>query len=267
MKHDALHKLENNILPRRNTISDRTIDVLTAFDEEHPVMTVETLAERLGMPRSTTYRYLQSLRSSGLIEEGETSGEFRLGSLILKLAHIARKGIGLSEIALPVMRELTEQTGETSLLARLSNQHVVCIERVESPQRIRLSYERGTILPINAGAPAKVLLAYLKPDELDALLQATPLQRYTDTTITDPDILRKELVTIRAQGYTVSNGELDSWVRGVSAPILNEKEQAVASLTTASPAFRLDDATLPGMIQAVKNAASTISQRLRELEN
>jgi DNA-binding IclR family transcriptional regulator len=264
MKQDALRKLENGTAPGRNSTADRTIDVLTAFDEEHPAMTAEEISERLGMSRSTTYRYLQSLRASGLIEEGAAGGEFRLGPLILNLAHIARKGIGLSEIALPVMRELTEQTGETSLLVRLSNQHVVCIERVESPQRMRLSYERGTILPINAGGAAKVLLAYLKPDELDALLKVTPLQRYTDTTITDPDILRKDLATIRAQGYAVSNGELDFWVRGVSAPILNERGQAVASLTTASPAFRLDDAALPRMIQAVQDAANTVSQRLRE---
>lgn len=64
----------------------------------------------------------------------------------------------------------------------------------------------------------------------------------------------------------MSTGELDVGVRGVSAPILNERGQAVASLSTASPAFRLDDAALPGMIQAVQTAADTVSQRLRELE-
>lgn len=268
MKQDDFHKGENRTTPGRNAVSDRTIDVLTAFDEEHAVLTAEELAERLGMSRSTTYRYLQSLRSSGLIEEGEANGAFRLGPLIFKLARIARKGVdtGLSEIALPIMRKLTEQTEETTLLTRLFNQHVVCIEHVESPQRIRLSYERGMVLPINAGSPAKVLLAYLKPDELDALLKATPLQRFTDTTITDPDLLRKDLVTIRARGYAVSNGELDVGVRGVSAPILNEREQAVASLSTASPAFRLDESVLPRMIQAVQAAAHTISQRLRELD-
>src|SRR5262245_50911445 len=90
----------------RNSTAERAIDVLLLFDQDTPVLSAGDIAERLGMSRSTTYRYLQSLRSFDLLEEDSAHGSFRLGPRIFELARIARRGLGLSEIALPVMQDL-----------------------------------------------------------------------------------------------------------------------------------------------------------------
>lgn len=266
MKQDLSRNTENTSTQGRNATADRAIDVLLLFNEEQPVLTAEEVSERLGMPRSTTYRYLQSLRSYGLVEEGDTNGSFRLGPSVFRLARAARVGIGLPEIALPVMHDLVAQTGETALLTRRTDAHVVCIERVESTQRIRLSYERGHVLPLHAGASAKVLMAFLDPAEIEAVLSSGPFQRYTENTITDPALLRTQLETIRANGYAVTNGEVDEGVRGVAAPIFGPNKRIVAGLSVAGPAFRIDDTVLPDVIHAVQEAANRISNRLRDLD-
>lgn len=250
----------------RNSTADRAIDVLLLFDDNRPVLSALEVADRLSMPRSTTYRYLQSLRSSGLVEDDQSSGGFRLGPTILQLARVARKGLGLPELALPYMRELAGITGEAVLLTRRSGQHVVCVERVESNHRVRLSYERGTVLPPHAGASAKVLLAWLPEAELDAVLGAVKLTRYTDRTVTDPVRLRSELGSIRQAGYAVSNGEVDEGVRGIAAPIFAAQGQVVAGLSTVGPAYRLDDGTLPHIVEATCQSAMAISERLSALE-
>lgn len=257
---------ENAGTQGRNATADRAIDILLLFNEEQPVLTAEEVSARLGMPRSTTYRYLQSLRSSGLVEENDSSGGFRLGPAIFRLASVARQGLGLLEIALPIMRELVARTGETALLTRRTGSQVVCIERVESTQRVRLSYERGHVLPLHAGASAKVLLAFLEPDEVEAILSADQLPRYTERTMTDPDTLRHQLEIIRARGYAMSEGEVDMGVRGIAAPIFDSRKRITAGLSVAGPAFRIDDTALPGVIQAVQEAAQRMSQRLRELD-
>jgi DNA-binding IclR family transcriptional regulator len=218
------------------------------------------------MPRCTTYRYLQRVRSYGLVEENDSSGGFRLGLAVFRLARAARQGMGLSEIALPVMHELVAQTGETALLTRRTDAHVVCIERVESQQRVRLSYERGQVLPLHAGASAKVLLAYLDPEEIEVILSNGPFPRYTEHTMTDPDTLREQLEVIRSRGYAMSEGEVDDGVRGVAAPIFDAHKRVVAGLSVAGPAFRINDAILPGVIQAVQEAANRISSRIRDLD-
>ena len=266
MKQEITRATENAGTQGRNATADRAIDVLLLFNEDQPVLTAEEVSARLGMPRSTTYRYLQSLRSYGLVEENDSSGGFRLGPAIFRLASVARQGLGLLEIALPIMRELVTQTGETALLTRRTDSHVVCIERVESTQRVRLSYERGHVLPLHAGASAKVLLAFLEPDEIEAILSTVKLPRYTERTMTDPDTLRQQLEVIRARGYAMSEGEVDAGVRGIAAPIFDAKKRITAGLSLAGPAFRIDDSILPGIIQAVQDAARRISQRLRELD-
>ncbi len=266
MKQDLSKKVETSSFQSRNTTADRAIDVLMLFNDQRLVLTAEDVAEQLGMSRSTTYRYLQSLRSYGLIEEGNANGEFRLGPAILRLGHVARKGLGLSEVALPVMHELVAKTGESALLTRRSGNYVVCIERVESEHRVRLSYERGQVMPLHAGASAKVLLAFLKPAEIEAMLSTVPLTRYTEHTTTDAMTLRAQLAAIREARYVVTEGEVDIGVRGVAAPIFGVNGQVLAGISVAGLTYRLSEAVLPSVIQAVREAALIISQRLSDLD-
>lgn len=223
------------------------------------------VAGLLDMPRSTTYRYLQTLRSYGLVEEDESRG-FRLGSRILQLARIARAGLGLSEVALPAMREVAAKTGEAVLLTRRSGSSVVCVERIESAHPVRLTYERGHVLPVHAGASAKVLLAFSTPEEIEEVLATARLKRFTARTVTDPRTLRKQLEEIRQQGYAVTDGEVDDGVRGVAAPIMASDGRVVAGLSVAGPAFRMDDARLPAIVRAVREGADAAGKRLRELD-
>lgn len=248
-----------------NSTADRAVDVLLLFDEQHPVRSASEVSQLLGMPRSTTYRYLQTLRSKGLLEEESPRG-FRLGSRILQLARVARIGLGLPEVALPVMREVAAKTREAVLLTRRSGASVVCVERVESTQPVRLSYERGHVLPVHAGASAKVLLAFADPAEIDAVLATSRLPRFTASTVTDPKILRRQLLEIRSAGYAMSDGEVDEGVRGIAAPIFAADGRVAAGLSVAGPAFRLDGKRLPVIVRAVREGAEAISRRLADLQ-
>ena len=249
----------------RNTTADRAIDVLLLFDDDAPVLSAGEVAERLDMSRSTTYRYLQSLRSYDLLEEDEARGGFRLGPRVHELARIARKGLGLSEIALPIMQALRHRVGEAVLLTRRFGDRVVCVERVEGSSPTRLSYERGHVLPVHAGASAKVLLAFAEPEDIEKVLATTTLERFTDSTVTDPDALRRQLNEIREVGYSVSDGEIDVGVRGVGAPILSSDGRVVAGLSVAGLAFRMTDEVLPDVIVAVKESAAAITKRLADI--
>jgi DNA-binding IclR family transcriptional regulator len=251
----------------RNATAERAIDVLLLFDEEHPSLTAGEIARRLDMPRSTTYRYLQTLRSYNLIED-DAGGGFRLGTRIFQLARIAGQGIGYVEIARPYMADLAALTGEVVLLTRRSGAQVICIERVEGDPRhpIRLSYERGHVLPLHAGASAKVLLAFSEPAEIEAVMNSIEsLPRYTDRTVLDLTALRRQLDRIRSDGYALTSGEVDSGVRGIAAPILGPDGRVAAGLSVVGPQFRLKDMAQKAAITAVRQSAAAISTRLREI--
>jgi DNA-binding IclR family transcriptional regulator len=265
MSGDGTRRAEGAAGPRNgqgNATADRAVQLLLLYDDSRPTLSAAEVAEHLGMSRSTTYRYLQSLRAAGLLEEDPATASFRLGPRIFTLARVARKGLGLSELATPIMRRLVAQTGETVLLTCRSGSHVICVEREESTQHLRLSYERGQVLPVHAGASAIILLAWLEPAELDKILAETALDQFTDATITDANVLRARLSEIRKLGYAVTFGERDPGVVGIAAPIWNEKERVAAGLSVVIPSHRVSEDILQRTITAVRSYAGQVSDQL-----
>lgn len=249
----------------RNSTADRALDVLQLFSDERLVWSGAEISEQLGVARSTGYRYLQSLVASGFIEEG--GGGFRLGPRVFELARLARRGIGLSEVARPVMRDLAVEVSESVLLTRRSGNAVVCLELEETSHPIRLSYERGQVLPLNAGAAAEVLLALLPDDEVRALLGPGPLQRFTARTITDPDTFVARLAEIRVNGVAVSRGELDEDVLGIAAPITGADGAVRAAISIAALSSRVPASRVRTVGKAVRAAADAVSVELARIES
>ena len=244
----------------RNATADRALDILLLYSADKPVWTGSEIAARLGVARSTGYRYLQSLLNRGFIEE--TAGGFRLGLRVFELARSARAGVGLSDVALPVMRTLAAGINETVLLTARSGRSVVCLDVVESRHAVRLTYERGHVLPINAGAAAEVLLAWADPHEVAAVLAQGPLERFTPRTITDADALRARLADIRASGVAVAAGELDEYILGVAAPIRNAAGAVCAAVSIAALNARIPASEVKSVETAVRDAAAAITRKL-----
>ncbi|SPF02801.1 IclR family transcriptional regulator [Streptomyces sp. MA5143a] len=245
----------------RNSTADRALDILTMFDDTQLVVSGTAVAERLGVARSTAYRYLQSLVAGRYLEEAPGGG-FRLGLRVLEIARLARRSYGLSEIAVPSMEALAEDVHETVLLTRRAGDLVVCVDRAESTRAVRISYERGSALPINAGASALVLLAWSPDDEARRLLEHAELRRFTPATLTDVDALVERLARIRRLGYSVTRGELDPDVVGLAAPIRDENKQVVAAVSVAALASRIYPEAEGEIAQKVLSTAREISDRM-----
>ncbi|MFT4214972.1 MAG: IclR family transcriptional regulator [Microbacterium sp.] len=244
----------------RNSTADRAIDILLSFSDSKLSWTAAEIAEELGVARSTSYRYLQSLVSAGLLEEADRG--FQLGPRVLDLARLARIGIGLTDLARPAMRELVAEAGASALLTRRSGSSVVCLDVIVPSHPIRLSYEPGHVLPLNAGAAAHVLLAWESPKIVRALIEEAPLERFTPNTITDAEALFRALQTIASDGYALSRGELDPEVLGIAAPIRGADGNVRAAVSIATLSSRVVREQEAPLIDAVRRAAETISARL-----
>lgn len=246
----------------RNSTADRALDILSMFSDDVSAVSAAQVSERLGVARSTGYRYLQSLVTNRYLEE-VPGGRFQLGTRILELARLARRAHGLSDIAAPVLTELASAVGETVLLTRRAGDVVICLDRAESDvHRVRISYERGATLPVNAGASALVLLAWSDPAEARAVLLGTRLQRFTPTTITDVDALMERLDQIRRDGYSVTRSELDHDVLGIAAPIRDAAGRVVAAVSVAAVASRVSSQLEREILAAVEAAAQRISDKI-----
>lgn len=245
----------------KNSTADRALDILSLFTIERRRLSAPEVSAELGVARSTAYRYLLTLSSANYVEE-DPSGGFRLGGKVFELARLARLSYGLSDVSRPFLRHLAESTGETALLTKRSGSRVVCIEREETlDHRARLSYERGSVLPSNAGASAEVLFAWLEPPKARELMSADTLVEYTYSTLTDVDAMLARFAEIRRNGYALSRGELDPLAIGIAAPIFDEHGLVAAGISIVGVINRVPATREQELIDAVRGAAQTITEK------
>ncbi len=240
---------------------DRTLRVLAAIAEEpERRWTLSDLSRCVGLHKTTTYRMLNALARHGYVEREGARGVYQLGPAALLLGAASQSR--LRRVAHPALRKLTETTGETSLLHVRVGTETMCIDKVESPRPVRVTYDIGRRGPLYAGSSGKTLLAFLEVDEQEELLSTLELKAYTALTITDAANLRTNLAQIREQGYVQTFGELDEGVYGVGAPIWNPQGLLEGGVTLVAPAARCTEDRWPAMIEGTIQAAHRISMQL-----
>ncbi|BBI35326.1 IclR family transcriptional regulator [Cohnella abietis] len=234
----------------------KAIDILFVLAESRSTLTVSEIAEKVCIPDSTAYRFIQTLIKNGFVER-KGRGQIGLGLRIFDLARSLSSQIEreLLAIARPIMEELTNQTNETTVLFIRTGTKAICIEHVTSRRLIRLSIENGRVLPLHSGASGKTLLAYESDKIIGELLES----------IEDDSKKRgllEQLKDIRNAGHCLTLGEVDTDAFAIAAPIFDTQHRLAASLSVAGPVHRLNEENLPSTIEAVKLAAAQISQKL-----
>lgn len=232
----------------------RVLRVLLAFDEHAHSHSVRELAELTAMPLPSAHRYVALLRDEGLIAEA-APGRYRLSPRVFALARGAEAAEPLVGLADPVMRKLGAETGETVLLVEVLGDTAVCVHRIESKQRLRLSYEPGHALPLTHGASAKVLLGGLAEEERArhfALLDPTHRLR-----------LRREVEEASRKGWASSEGEIDHGIWAVAAAV-RQRSGVIAALSVPCPLMRVaDEATRSAIVQCARGAADELNEVLK----
>lgn len=244
-------------------VLDRTFAILDLFTREHPDWSTTEIARACDLPTPTAYRILSALRGRGFVTQDPGSKRFRLGIGALDLGERARALVDVRAAARPALRLLCLGSGETALLTVLSEAHdrSVCLDRVESPQPLRLSVEPGRQLPLHAGASQKVLLAFMPREETDGIVSGT-LERLCRATITDADELRADLAAVRRRGWASSFEETNVGVWGLAIPILDAHGGIVAAVGLAGPSARMSRSRTRQHLTRLRAAASDVAGAL-----
>lgn len=236
--------------------------IFDAFTFQEQDLSLAELSRRLKVHRSTLHRLLLALCRYRLLEQNPRTRRFRLGLRLFELGNQAVAGVQLREVARPHLRELTAETGETSHLVVLDEGEALYLEKFESSNALRMPSRVGRRVPAHCTAVGKVLLAHLPEQELDGVLQARGLGRFTAHTLTTPQALKAELRRIRERGYAVDNEEIEEGLRCVGAPVRNYTGEVVGSVSIAGPSSRLTWERLPQLEERVMACAAAISRDL-----
>jgi DNA-binding IclR family transcriptional regulator len=242
-------------------VVEKSIDLLYSFESHHPEQSLFQISRNLGFPPSTVRRLLKVMISRRLIQQDAKTKLYRLGAGLFYLASVAREGLEIRKIALPIMERLRDLTGENAVLHELRDGKRVCIEKMESTEVLRDTLKVGDQFPAHAGASGKVLLAYLPSEELrDYFRSAHVLKALTPRTITDPKKLTADLARTKKRGFAFSCGErVMDGLCAISAPIFDSEGRVPYSLTITLTPFRLQAKGREKLIELVKKHAHEIS--------
>ena len=236
--------------------------LLCAFSPSETELGVGELARRLGLAKSTVFRLLTTLTAERLVEKNPRTGKYRLGLKLYELGAIVSTHLDLHEAVATYIDDLRNKTGETVHVAILDGDEVVYVERRESPQTLRLWGRVGHRNRAHRTSTGKVLLAHLPPDELDRVLARRPLDAKTPHTITDPEVLKRELERVRRQGWAINVNESEVGVASVAAPIRDASGRVVAAISVAGPTLRFTPQAVQRFIAETTATAAAISARM-----
>lgn len=238
---------------------DRAIDILRMFDIRNQELSALEISNKLGIPLSTTYKYLETLLKKGFVSKDPGAKKYSLGLSIFRMGIVAAAKISYIDITFPHMISLAKECGETVILTIISGWEALCVEEIESARLVKLSVKQWATLPLYAGASSKILLAYQDDSFIDALIENTGLKRLNENTITDPVKLKKELSSIRDKGFAMSTSEVDSGAGAIAAPIFDHKRKLVAGISIAGPVERIFTEDNQKLIDMVTASAQKIS--------
>jgi IclR family transcriptional regulator, KDG regulon repressor len=237
---------------------ERAFQILNCFTLEKPEMGITELSKILKVSKSTIHRLITSMQKQGFIMQNNVNQQYRLGFGILRLSEIVLKNVNIRTIALPILQDLRDKTGESAGLNIISNITRVCIEKAESYHGLRRFIEIGEPLPLYAGASGKVLLAYQTEAFIQEILKGD-LRAFTEKTVTDPTQIMRELKAIKERGYCITVGENAVGATSISAPVFDHNREVVASINISGPTARFTPDKNSEFLKILLDAAKSIS--------
>jgi DNA-binding IclR family transcriptional regulator len=243
------------------TALQRGLRLLQLFSESPHGLTAKQVAGRSRLPVSTVHRFLANLEGAGFLNCGSDS-VYHLGIACFAIGQAALGQLDIRRVSLPYLRELNQQTRETIHLTVRHGLSAVYVEKLDSPEQLRIHSRIGASVPLYCTAVGKVMLAYMPDDEQERVLPQLALKRLTPNTVGNLQELEAELSRVRKNGYACDLEEHELHIRCVAAPIWDHAGAVNASLSITAPMVRMAVTRLRQLAPLIQTAGLQISREL-----
>lgn len=233
---------------------ERGLQVMLAFDGDHPRMTLSQVAQRTGMTRAAARRFLLTLEATGYV--GSDGRDFFLQSKVLELGSAYLIARDLPAIAQRHLQELARESGESCSASIIDGQHVVYIARFESVHNSGPSMPAGTRVAALDSAMGIIHLAALPPKELEELLDGLLAEVGM---LADRANVVENIWRARHQGWFAMNG---TGSQSIAVPVHNSEGLVIAAIEAGTITDEAE-ANKP-LVQQLVKTAEEIGRDLRQ---
>ncbi len=234
------------------------IRILEQFQNGEGISASE-LSQKVGIPRATVYRIVKTLVLHGILRQ-DPDKKFRLTLRLLELGNAALTLPSLQQTVEPFLVKLVEKTEETVHFSIIDGYHVGYISKQESPHPFRMLSHVGWRGPLHATASGKALLSYSDEDFIQSVIDQ-PLKAFTESTITEPSLLKKELQKIKNRKYAEENEELSEGLSCIAVPVFL-KEKQLAALSVSGPKHRMEKLNKEKLIELLHETSNQIADKM-----
>jgi DNA-binding IclR family transcriptional regulator len=237
----------------------KALDIIAILRSSAQPLSLNELTLRLELAKSSVFRILHTLEVSGYIDR-DAAGRYTVAAELRAWAP-GKLRTALVDAALPSLKELSREFGETVSLAMRFENRVEVIATLESPHLIRMGNTVGRIVPPHASSLGKAVAAFQPEEVRDRLVRSYGIHRFTEHTVTDEVELKRQFELVRSRGY--STDEEESVLEGCcfGTPVLDAAGDAIAAISVSSPKTRMRDERLQKrLIAALRRAAGNVAR-------
>ena len=240
-----------------------TLSLLKTLAESEDGVSVLDIARKISFSKSSTHRALQVLEREKFAIKDPTTNRYKCGPALFNIAFNFLANFNLRQLARPVLRNIVDGINENVYLCVYIDKILYFIEKVESDHPIRYVNPMGKRQFLHAAAPGKVIMAHLPAEQIEDMI-ARGLPQYTPNTITDPEQLRRELKTIKKQGYATSFGEFATGGNAIAVPLLNPSRHPIGCIDMVIPEERYDRDRLEEYVSLLNQGTEALQNLIQQ---
>jgi IclR family acetate operon transcriptional repressor len=218
----------------------KAFGVLEVLVRAGRAVTLSELMQATELPKPTLHRTLALFEEAGFLAREPGGRAYIIGDRLSQFGLDVLRNDGAATERRTVLRRAVSEIGESCNLAVLHKGALIYLDRIEVEWPLRLQIPVGGVaIPPHCCASGKLLLAYRPLAERQRLLELMALQRFTERTITDRQMLASEFDRIVSSGYAVDNEEYVLGVACVAVPVRNRHAEVIASVAVQGATARL----------------------------
>lgn len=226
---------------------------------------LKNIAEEVKMTPSTTLKILDTLLLIGYVSRNETSKTYTLGPALAKYSNKFFEQSLLKDTASNILEDLQTKVDETIHLGVLNGSELVYLDKLEpKKQSIFMSSKVGMSRPLYSTGMGKVFLSNYTEDDLSRYFSEVRLESYTEKTITNKFVLKKELEIIKETEVAYDDEEMEKDCFCIAMPINNHKGEIEGAFSVSMPKFRGTDENIDYVIDEMKKAKEEIEKNLQQ---
>ena len=241
---------------------DRTLTILEVLSDYNDGLGITEISSLVNLHKSTVHRLLATLIYKGYVVQDEESNKYKITFKLFELGSKKVHKLDLLKISRPYTKMLMESVNEVVHLIISEETDIVYIDKVEANNTISMASRIGKRNPMYCTATGKAILAFLTEEEILKVWNSSKVVKLTKNTNTDFILFKKELQTIRENGYAIDNEENEIGEKCVGAPIFNMNGNVVAAISVSGPVTRITDDKIDFISNEVMQCTKLISKEM-----